>query len=492
MNVFMNRTSVFGTLVFMSALLFSSAAFAQNSADMAMTATDAPDPVVAGSGDGNLVHVLTLTNNGPDDATGSQATIVPVLPAGVTPVSAIPDIGTFDLGTGLWTIGDHPAGVTATLEIILTVDSSTAAGVDVISATGTATSNETDSNPDNNTAVDPTSVVRSATFDITKIWDGGEVDVQLTCGDVLVDSATTSGLTASFTYTGFGDAIDCTVTETVPTGYAPVYTGCDASPVTSGQTYNCEITNATSAAGFTVTKTFSDGTDADVEVGITCDDGFLNANTATIAGDGVDSFRFIATEFINGAMTCTITELAGTEGYETSEPCVFEDVTAGEYTCDFENIAAPGEFSVTKTWDITGGGQSEVNQDVILVIDCESDISNPQPLPCDISTPDSTQCVWTLDWDGLGLGDSVTASVDVDTEAGDAYCTAYEVGIDASEVESFDDCDPRMLVEAGGSNGCEITNTVFFEGIPTLSQYGLALMALLMLGMGMVGFRRFA
>jgi len=49
-----------------------------------------------------------------------------------------------------------------------------------------------------------------------------------------------------------------------------------------------------------------------------------------------------------------------------------------------------------------------------------------------------------------------------------------------------------MVVEAAGSNGCEITNTVFFEGIPTLSQYGLALMALLMLGVGMVGFRRFA
>jgi hypothetical protein len=41
-------------------------------------------------------------------------------------------------------------------------------------------------------------------------------------------------------------------------------------------------------------------------------------------------------------------------------------------------------------------------------------------------------------------------------------------------------------------SNAEFTNTVFFEGIPTLSQYGLALMALLMLGVGMVGFRRFA
>jgi hypothetical protein len=35
---------------------------------------------------------------------------------------------------------------------------------------------------------------------------------------------------------------------------------------------------------------------------------------------------------------------------------------------------------------------------------------------------------------------------------------------------------------------------VFFEGggIPTLNQYGLILMALLMLGIGAVGFRRFS
>jgi hypothetical protein len=35
------------------------------------------------------------------------------------------------------------------------------------------------------------------------------------------------------------------------------------------------------------------------------------------------------------------------------------------------------------------------------------------------------------------------------------------------------------------------TNTVFFEGIPTLNRYGIAVMALLMLGVGMVGYRKF-
>ena len=46
-------------------------------------------------------------------------------------------------------------------------------------------------------------------------------------------------------------------------------------------------------------------------------------------------------------------------------------------------------------------------------------------------------------------------------------------------------------VESGDEIACEIVNTVFFEGIPTLNQYGMAILALLMLGVGFVGFRRF-
>jgi len=40
---------------------------------------------------------------------------------------------------------------------------------------------------------------------------------------------------------------------------------------------------------------------------------------------------------------------------------------------------------------------------------------------------------------------------------------------------------------------CTVTNTfVFFEGIPVLNRYGLALLVLLMLGIGVIGFRRFS
>jgi len=50
----------------------------------------------------------------------------------------------------------------------------------------------------------------------------------------------------------------------------------------------------------------------------------------------------------------------------------------------------------------------------------------------------------------------------------------------------------RIKVSAGDAVECEIINTVLFEGIPTLNEYGIAVLALLMLGAGLAGFLRFA
>jgi hypothetical protein len=47
-------------------------------------------------------------------------------------------------------------------------------------------------------------------------------------------------------------------------------------------------------------------------------------------------------------------------------------------------------------------------------------------------------------------------------------------------------------VTLGQDNSCTIYNTRLYEGIPTLSQYGLGILALVMLGMGFVAFRRYS
>jgi hypothetical protein len=70
-----------------------------------------------------------------------------------------------------------------------------------------------------------------------------------------------------------------------------------------------------------------------------------------------------------------------------------------------------------------------------------------------------------------------------------ATCSASE-DVEESGVESVALGCSGTSLSAAGSHTCTFTNTVLFEGIPTLSQYGLALLALLTLGVGFVGLRR--
>src|ERR1700750_1147337 len=60
------------TVVFVVSLCLAPALFAATS-DMAMTSSDAPDPVAP---DGNITYTLNITNNGPDPAASAAMTVV--------------------------------------------------------------------------------------------------------------------------------------------------------------------------------------------------------------------------------------------------------------------------------------------------------------------------------------------------------------------------------------------------------------------------------
>ena len=74
------------------------------------------------AGGSNLVAIgqpflfqLQVVNHGPADATG--IVVADVLPAGLQAVSATPGQGSFDLQTGVWTVGDLFQGSMATLDL---------------------------------------------------------------------------------------------------------------------------------------------------------------------------------------------------------------------------------------------------------------------------------------------------------------------------------------------------------------------------------------
>jgi uncharacterized repeat protein (TIGR01451 family) len=80
-------------------------------ADLAITKSDSPDPVLAGQ---NITYTISVVNNGPSDAQNTE--VSDVLPAGLSLVSATPSQGTWS--SPLWSIGTLLSGETATLVLV--------------------------------------------------------------------------------------------------------------------------------------------------------------------------------------------------------------------------------------------------------------------------------------------------------------------------------------------------------------------------------------
>ena len=239
---------------------------------------------------------------------------------------------------------------------------------------------------------------------------------------------------------------------------------------------------AADSALFHVTKTFSDGSTDEIDVTLTCNSGLPLKQTFTIAGGDPDGVTFVVTDIPESGATCEVTESGAPAGYTTvlngGAGCTWEEVVVGRFNCAITNEANPATYTVYKDWTVYREGGDVVVGEADVTIECDSAIVGG----------DEDDGTWTLSGT---LSDGETLVATVDTTTGPATCSATEE-ITQSGVEQVSvGCDEVSLA-AGGSHTCTFTNTVFFEGIPTLSQYGLAILVLLTLGVGFIGFRRFA
>jgi hypothetical protein len=297
------------------------------------------------------------------------------------------------------------------------------------------------------------------------------------------------------------------VTETLPDGWDQTSVSCiganqsvenpAAITLEPGETVTCTFENKerSKLARFHVTKDFVPDNSMEVEVFISCTTGLPLQSSQVITEDS-GGVTFIVKSFIPGELDCEVTEVPVPSGHVDTylasivdgeagsignvDGCQFNEVVGGDFKCEITNTAEPATFTVYKDWVIENAGGDFIDLLVDVTISCESEIFENDAVEID---PD----LWTLSGE---IGDGGSLKATVDTTAGPAYCSAIEKVAQSSGVESVDDCDWRYI-PAGGSDYCTFTNTVFFEGIPTLSQYGLMVLALLMLGVGAVGFRRF-
>lgn len=144
-------------------------------ADLAISVTDSPDPVKAGS---NLTYTISITNNGPDAAEGVNTG---GLPTGTNFVSASSLLGA--CSSSACNLGTLASGATATATIVV---------MPVVTGTITYTvkadSSTGDSALGNNTATATTSVTGSADVGVTVSGPAtGKINVNVTYTAVITN-----------------------------------------------------------------------------------------------------------------------------------------------------------------------------------------------------------------------------------------------------------------------------------------------------------------
>ena len=114
-------------------------------------------------------------NNGPDTANNAAVTVN--LPVGLTYTGATPSVGSFDSGSGIWTVGNLARDNVVTLKVTATVDAGS--GGQTLTVTSLI-SNMDESDPDgtNNTASTDIVVTGLASADLalTASWDDSAPD----------------------------------------------------------------------------------------------------------------------------------------------------------------------------------------------------------------------------------------------------------------------------------------------------------------------------
>jgi uncharacterized repeat protein (TIGR01451 family) len=141
--------------------LATTGAAAVGSADLSITKSDSPDPVVAGS---QLTYTITVTNNGP--STADAVKVTDPLPAGTTYLSGVDGNGQtictlVQSATVSCDLGTIQPGTSATVFLTVKVAASVPSGT-VLSNTASVTSSTQDPVPGNNSATETTDVITSA------------------------------------------------------------------------------------------------------------------------------------------------------------------------------------------------------------------------------------------------------------------------------------------------------------------------------------------
>jgi uncharacterized repeat protein (TIGR01451 family) len=410
------------------------------SADLAVTKTDDVDPIELGSG--GVTYTLTVTNNGPDAATG--VVLIDTLPPEVSFDSAGgPGCTENPVNTATCTVGNLASGASTTRTLLV---STISAGL----ATNTASvaGSESDPVPGNNSTTeettitanwadltvtktdspDPVSVGGTLTYTVTVVNNGPLAATAVTLTDTLPGTVTyvsnsqpaycsESGGTVTCNIgpmsSGGNFSVDIVVTAPGTPGNinnAASVTGAETDPNPSDNLVFQSTTVTAPSADLSVTKTDSpdpvlQGDDVTYTVTV--------ANAGPLAATGVT---------LTDTLSSDLTFVSTTPSQGTCNPPVGQTVT-----CDLGTISSSGSATVTVVATASGstGTVSNTATETTTVNEPLADLSVTKTGSAD-PVPVNTNLTYTLtvanagpnDATGVVLTDNLPAGVNLVSTSG--------------------------------------------------------------------------
>ena len=253
-------------------------------------------------------------------------------------------------------------------------------------------------------------------------------------------------------------------------------------------------------ASYVVQKRFDDSNDiTPVQLNLKCNTGLPLEQSLTVLpnpGDfGKVEVKFVVESFTDGALDCEVwedTPPGYTADYDCQSatacstaagagPCSFSGASAGqEDLCLIQNYVDPVAVTLTSQWEYT---REELVGDENTIIDfyCRNAFDGDGEVQTD----------GTMRWSWLFQGNSSSQTATIFPHfSGTTSCWTVKVPPDTN-LEAESTCsDPITIIPGDDQRSCLVTSTVFFEGIPSLNQYGLALIMALMLMTGLIAVRR--
>ncbi len=427
------------------------------SADLSITKTDGVTTATAG---GSVTYTITASNAGPSNATG--ATVADTFPASLTCTWTCTGAGGGTCtASGSGNLNDSvnlPNGGSVTYTASCTI-SAAATGSLTNTATVTAPAGVTDPTPGNNTATDIDALGASADLSITKTdgvttaTAGGSVTYTITASNAGPSNTTgatvadtfPASLTCTWTCVGAG-AGTCTAsgsgnlndTVNLPSGGSVTYTAsCTISAAATGTLSN--TATVTAPAGITDPTPGNNGaTDSDT---LQAAPGALISGAKTASGTFVPGSTVTYTIVLTNNGTAAQADNPGNELTDVLPP----QVTLVSATAT-SGTAAANTGTNTVTWNgaIPVAGTVTITITATLNINASGTVSN--------------QATISYDSDGNATNDA-TAQTDDPATAGAANPTAFVV-------------NPAVAM------------------VPTLSVFGLLLLAVVLAGLALAILRR--